>query len=426
MASVTKRIGKTKTSYRIRVSLGTDQLGREIAKYKTWTPPKGIGKREEEKLLNVEMISFENKVLKGMSVQKILFRDVAELWLEQAEQNLKPKSVSWSRMILQEVNRKIGHVPVDKLKRQDIREYISYLEKPRKRNGREYYLSPQSIRGHFRVISQVLSFACCNDMIENNICIGKGIKLPSIKKKAVKCLTREDMHVIKKAIDEKAPLQYVALFNLLMGTGARIGELLGLRWSDIDFNRNTISINEASQYIEHRGILFSSPKTESSFRTIVIDPSITAALKKHHIEQMKLRLSLGEIWQCNPDDTSQVYCENHDKCQRKCTGYCEKLCKDHLVSNRVFTRANGAPMHPKTPYQFLKKFLAKYNLPETDIHTFRHTAVSQLWASGVPLTDIADFVGHANVSTTIAVYSHSMKENKDKLSSALMGAYDAL
>ena len=66
-------------------------------------------------------------------------------------------------------------------------------------------------------------------------------------------------------------------------------------------------------------------------------------------------------------------------------------------------------MHPKTPYQFLKKFTTKNDLPDINIHGLRHTTISLMIMQGVPLTSIAKLAGHSSIATTAKVYSHSIK-----------------
>ena len=90
-------------------------------------------------------------------------------------------------------------------------------------------------------------------------------------------------------------------------------------------------------------------------------------------------------------------------------------------TERVFTQDNGIPMYPKTPYDYITKIGRANNLPHITVHMLRHTAISQFIKDGNPITEIASYVGHANVQVTNTVYAHDIREqNKAKTISTNM------
>ncbi|GEM_PF-2776242 len=433
MSSIMIREGKKGRSYRFTHAMGYDEKGNQRTPITyTWRVPKGITKTEEKKQLNEELRAFESRVSRGISTKETLFKDMSEKYLKDAEKSHKPGTVSGIRYRLKPANEYLGNLQIQSITRQDIRGYIESLQEPRKRISKnkqgkkitkEYRLSPVTIRGYFKAVSIVLTYACENDLLETNVCCGKGIRLPVASSKKLKLLEREEVMQILRAIDHCAPLVYRTLFSLLIVTGARKGELLGLRWEDIDFDNNQISIAESSIYVPGKGIIFQSPKNESSVRTLIIDSSVISILKTYKTKQAENKLKLGALWQSNPNNPSEHYCENHDKCNKQCTGFCNHNCKMFKASNRIFTFDNGVPLSPQGLTRWLHRFSEKHNLPKSDIHTFRHTVVSHLYAQGEALTTIAGFVGHKSVKTTQSIYSHALKEKEQSCSSKLASSF---
>lgn len=138
-------------------------------------------------------------------------------------------------------------------------------------------------------------------------------------------------------------------------------------------------------------------------------------LKELKREQSLQYFEFGQYWKRNPDNVNEQYCENHNKCKNQCKGYCSKNCKMFKPTERVFQQKNGIPMHPQTPNQFLRKLENDENFPHITVHGIRHTAISKFIKDGNAITEIASFVGHANVQVTNTVYSHDIREqNKAK------------
>ena len=400
---------KTKISAQIRVSKGTDTDGRTIYESKTISFPLGTSKTTINKEASKEERRLQELIEKGINTEKITFRQLAELYIEDARKTLKPKSIEFHEINLKRINKYIGHLEVKKIKKADIRNFIAELEKPYKtKNGKEKSFAPTTINDYIRTVSCVLSFGCYTDMLESNVCLGKGIRKPKVKSNDSKAIPLDVLKQYIEAFDE-------VFFYLALSTGARSGELCGLDWDNIDFENSEITIEENSQYIMGKGIIFVSPKTKASHRTIKVDTSVMKMLKELKAYNLERQLKFGEYWQANPDNTREKYCESHNKCKHQCVGYCSKNCKMFKPCNRVFIQANGIPLHPNTPYTFVRKFGKRHNLPPITIHGLRHTFVSLAIKEGEAVTQIASFVGHANVAVTNAVYAHDIEErNKAK------------
>ncbi len=387
---------------------------RHKGKYKTWPIPKGMSKSKAENQAQKELAAFEELIEKGINVEKITFQELAGKFLEDKTKELKtkeskPKTIDFYRQNLKRINKSIGSLEVKQIRKAHLREFIAELQEPYiDKNGNEKVLSPTTVVGYFRTISSILSYACELDYIETSPAAGKGIKLPKIPTTNEKGIP---IDVLKKYSDlmMEAPLKHKTFFFIALSTGARRGEILGLKWTDVNFEDNSISINDNSQITED-GIIFVSPKTTASARTIALSPEVMQMLKDLKQEERLNQLSMGHVWKHNPEAPEQEYCENHDKCNHKCKGYCSKHCKMFAPTNRVFTQDNGIPMYPKTPYDFLRKLGKKNDLPHITVHQLRHTAISQFIKDGNAITEIASFVGHATPQVTNTVYAHDIRE----------------
>ena len=170
--------------------------------------------------------------------------------------------------------------------------------------------------------------------------------------------------------------KYRMMTILLLLTGMRKGEALGLEWKDIDFDRSVIHIERTSQYLPQIGMFTDETKNTSSDRAIKASPSLMDEFKRYCLWQNQERLKVGDQW--------------HDY-------------------DRLFTRWNGEPMNPQTYNHWLKDFLARKGLPDIVPHSLRHTNATLQIAHNIPLTTVAGRLGHANPSTTTKIYSHEIK-----------------
>ena len=168
-------------------------------------------------------------------------------------------------------------------------------------------------------------------------------------------------------------IKYQAIILLAIDSGCRRGEITGLNWEDIDFEKSTININKTTQYVAGYGTFEKSTKTDTSNRIIYIAPTTMQILRQYKKEQSEQKMLLGSEWK-NP--------------------------------KRVFTTDYGEDMHPDRPYKILKQIIKKYNLKDITFHGLRHTSISLQINSGIQTQIISKRAGHSNVSITHNIYSH--------------------
>jgi integrase len=154
----------------------------------------------------------------------------------------------------------------------------------------------------------------------------------------------------------------------------RLGELLALRWRDVDLERGVLQVRATLQRTRD-GYTFAEPKTERSRRQVVLSPLAAEALRSHRLRLLEERLRLGEAW------------------------------KDHDL---VFFNEVGRPLDPaNVTHRSFQRILRRAGLPHIRFHDLRHTTAILLLGQGVHPKVVADLLGHSTISITLDLYSHS-------------------
>lgn len=239
-------------------------------------------------------------------------------------------------------------------------------------------LSAKTIIEHHRLISTVLEQAVKEGLMPFNV--ASRATLPKVERKEVNYFQPEQIAAIREALEHE-PLKWKVLVHLFLITGARRGEVLGLKWDKVDFEGKRVYICNSVLYSPDIGIYESTPKTERSKRYISLPVETMQLLRQYRAWQNQERLRLGGYYQ--------------DK------GF-------------VFSQDTGEPMHPDSVTDYLKKFSKRYDLPHINPHAFRHTMASMLYFNGVDSVSISKRLGHAQVSTTANIYAHVMEEADKK------------
>ena len=242
-----------------------------------------------------------------------------------------------------------------------------------KPNNEEKGLSSQTIKHYHTFISSVLEKAVKWGLILSNPC--RRIDPPKAEKKDIKYLNEDEATRMLTLLQEEE-MPYRMIFTLLIYCGMRRGEVLGLEWKDIDFNKKVLSINRTSQYTSDKGIYTDDVKTTSSRRSMKLSDEVVELLKEYKLWQDEKRISIGDKW--------------HD-------------------TDRLFTQWNGLPMSLSTPYKWLQDFTKKNNLPKINVHSLRHTNATLLIGQGVNVRTVANRLGHSMTSTTLNIYSHELQ-----------------
>jgi integrase len=240
-------------------------------------------------------------------------------------------------------------------------------------------LSVSSIQTAHRIISAVLSKAVKWGYIAFNPAINAD--LPKMNTKKAAYLDVEDARLLLNLLHNE-PIKYRAMVSIDLLTGLRRGELLGLRWCDIDFDNEVITVAQTSNYVKGRGVYVDTPKSETSERQIKVAQTAFILLREYKAWQDERRDKCGDYWKETDD--------------------------------RIFTSEDGSLIHPDSLTRWFKSFVTRHGFPDVHLHSLRHTYASIMIADGTPLVVVSSNLGHAQVSTTSDIYSHVIKSSAVK------------
>ena len=315
---------------------------------------------ERDLLLDVE----ENGFSSNEDFQNPTFAEVAELWLESYRSTVKPTTYQGVKIKLD--------VMIDlyftDMKIQQIS--VAYCQKVAIQLSNRYIL----YTNYYSVISRVFKYATSIDIIKSNP-LDKIIK-PKNRPLKVKenYYTKQELTDFLKVCKENCkPVEYT-FYHLLAFTGLRIGEAIGLMWSDVDFENKRLNISRTAVKIGKEQTV-QDPKTKRSKRVITLDDETLNVLKLWKRQQIKEYFQAGKAYQ-------------HD-------------------SNYIFTNNKGKWLLTATMKVKLSSFFCKHNkLKKITPHGFRHTHASLLFEAGITAKIISDRLGHNNVQTTLDMYTH--------------------
>lgn len=317
---------------------------------------------------------------------KVTLKEFMKKWLkEYAEVELAPKTVfRYKQLLDSRILPAFGDEKLHKIKPLELLEFYNSLRKDHKymelnkKGVRELVksapLSENTIRHHHRLLSALFEKA-----IKWEVLKGKnpthGVDAPKVEKKKPKFYTENQVNTMLQSL-ESEDIKYRAAIMILISTGARVGEVMGLTWADIDEKGKIITIRQASQYLPGQGTFTKTPKNESSQRKVSVNSSLINLLGEYKADQQSKNF----------------------------------ICQEN---NPLFVTWDSKPMNTYTLSHWFPKFLKRHNLPHLNVHGLRHTSATYLIGQGMDLQTVSGRLGHAKVSTTTDVYSHFL-ESKDK------------
>lgn len=265
------------------------------------------------------------------------------------------------------------------LKSIQIQRYYNKLYK----NGKKSTL----IKNINKLLRTFFNYAVDEGYILKNPCSGKRIVIPGekdIEDKEVEVFTNEEIKALEKCL-EKHRLK--ALILLALGTGLREGELLGLKWSDIDFENKELKVERSIRQLniinadgtkEYKTIT-QTPKSKSSIRTVPIPSSLIQVLKDHRTQQKLEKVKAGSSYKDN---------------------------------KYVFATELGKNIDARNLQRSYKRLLKKAGIPYRKFHALRHTYATKLFEAGVQLKTVQMLLGHSDISVTANIYTHVMPKEK--------------
>ncbi|MGE4276325.1 MAG: tyrosine-type recombinase/integrase [Lawsonibacter sp.] len=385
MPSIRERTNKNGLPfYEIRVSRGRGSAPLSMR----WYPPEGWGQRAIDRELSKVSADFERRCQAGEIISRSeqqerdqdAKREAAKVQTlrEYGESVFMPsKSISMaenSRSSFQGFLDRWIYPALGDLKMPDITpSNISALLLSMQAQGKAH----ATVIKCYTILNGLFKMAYLSDTIPKNP-IDK-VERPRARKDetketAVEAYTVPEVRQILAALD-KEPLKWRAFLRLLIDTGIRRGECSGIKWENVNFRDNSITIAGNLCYTPQKGVYLDTPKNGKS-RTVDVDPEIMALLRSLREEQAQ-----------------------------------------QSISTYVFTQDNSPePMHPQSPTRYMKKFSARYHVPDLHPHKLRHTFASIAITSGADIASVSEKLGHSDKAVTLRMYTHADQESMKRAS----------
>jgi integrase len=350
-------------SWELKFDLGRDPVtGKRTLRYVSFRGTKREAQAELTRLIN-----HKNE---GTYVDptKMTVGEYLAHWLNvDIDRRVAAKTAARHRGIVHhQIAPRLGHIPMRKLTAVHIEACEADLQRAGYVKGRKRgrALTAQTVLHVHRTLSQALAHAVKTGVLFKNP--AEQVKPPRPPSREIAILTKPEIAAILRAA-EPTWLYLPALVGVT--TGVRRGELLGLRWSDIDFKAGRLTVNQSLERVNGQ-TAFKAPKTKTSRRTITLPGLTLEALKAHRAAQAEERLRLG-------------------------------LGKPELV----FSHADGSPMDPDSITKAFDRLIKAAGVRRITFHGLRHTHISHQLMDGVHIKIVSERAGHASISTTLSVYA---------------------
>lgn len=334
--------------------------------------PGGPLKRDAERLVNELVKRKDDGSYRGPD-RLTLGEYLTERWLPGQISQLSASTFdSYRRNIELHVLPRIGGVPLQKLAAEDLDGLYAALSTDGRRDGKTGGLSPKSVRIVHSVLHKALSDARRKGTLTRNVAeVADPPKARSAaRRQEIKVWTTEELRAF---LDLAAANRNHAAWFVSSHTGMRRGEVLGLRWGDVDLDQRRLAVRQAVILVAYK-LMISDVKTDTGRRPIDLDERTIAVLRAWRKRQLEERMLVGP----------GAYQDN----------------------DLVFARPDGAPTNPDAFSQSFDRFVARSTLPRIRLHDLRHTHASILLKAGVPVKVVSERLGHANPAFTITVYQH--------------------
>jgi integrase len=359
-------------SWRLKYDLPSDPAGRRVTKFVTL---RGTRRQAQEEA---------NKILAGIATgthvdaSQETVAQFVERWLRDwADHNVCHKTgTRYAQLLRGHLAARVGHLPLQKLRAADLQSVIAAMA--------QAGLADRTRLHMHRVTHTMLKHAAQWGAVARNI--ATLVDAPRVQSREVEILTPAQLQTVLETLRGRALYPLVAT---ALGTGLRRGELLALRWQDIDLDGRQphLRVERTLEQTKRAGLLFKAPKTKYGRRLVTLPASTVTLLREHRKAQLELRMALGLGKE--PDDTL------------------------------VFSNWDGSTRSPNGVTKEWTLAMRKAGLKAT-LHSLRHTHASTLIASGLNVLTISRRLGHGSPAITLGIYGHLFKT--DDRAAAIMEA----
>ena len=370
---------RCRNSWRYVLEYGKDSTGRRLQKTKSGFPTRAAA---HEALAEVV-----RQLGLGATVHSLTVGQYLEDWLL-GKHALKPKTVAQYRDMTENyLMPHLGRVRLLELRASHLD--AMYAAITIGKSGRP--LSPSTIRRIHAVLRSALNTAVKRRMIPYSP--AEHIELAPENPKRPRPWNISEARVFPAQVstDRLGPL-----YELMLSTGLRRGEAIGLRWQDVDLDGGALFVVQQITEVHGRGVV-GTPKTRRGTRVVALDPRTVDALHRHRATQELERAAWGPRWN---------------------------------DANLVFTREDGLPLRPEYATRHFMALVSRMGLPRIRLHDLRHTHATLALAAGVEMKIVSDRLGHSQISVTADLYTQVTRgvarTAANQIADVLRGASDAL
>jgi integrase len=308
--------------------------------------------------------------------------------------NVSPKTAQRYRELVRlHIIPHLGELKLQALSSTRIESFYGDLVAGRKAgrgDGNTRPLAPRTVIHVHRLLGSVLALAVRDKAIQNNP--ARGARPPKVERVELQILSEAQAAELLSRLRGRS---LYLLAALALATGMRRGEMLALRWRDVDLEANPAALQvERSLEQTKAGLRFKAPKTKHGRRALTLPAFIVRELRAHKSAQAAQRLALG----MGKESTEAL----------------------------VFRQPNGSPLRPDDVSSSWRKAIAGLKLPKVSLHALRHTHASQLIASGMDVLTISRRLGHGETSVTLDVYGHLFTPTDGAAASIIDRAFGGL
>ena len=337
-------------------------------------------KKQATKMLN-EKLTELNKY--NLPYHKITVSDYFKDWLNKIKTEVRPNTYrsyygNMVNHIIPYFEKK--NILLQNLKPYHLEDYYKSKLQPNSKINSSEALSATTIKHHHQNISKALNDALRRGIIAINP--ATSAKTPKTEKFRGEYLSPEQIEEMLILFKDN-PIELAVTLCAIYGL--RRSEVLGLKWNNINFDKKEFTIAETLQQ-NQGGNYTDKPKTESSYRTLPMTDSVYHILKAHKKQQNKRKEIMGNYY---------------------------------IDSDYICTWNNGNVISPNYLTKTFHTVISKSTLPKIRLHDLRHSVASNLIAKGMSVVDVQEWLGHANASTTLDVYSHAYKSSKNNIANAI-------
>ena len=304
-----------------------------------------------------------------------LFADFCSIYLTAKKENISSTTyLLYETTIHRILIPKLGHLHLDEIKPYHVQELINFLATPSGRVDKKgEKLAPATIRRYLTILQSIMTMAWKQEYINSNPADTRRLEISKIVTPEVEAFSNEEIAEILK-MAQLEPIHIHAVIATAIYTGARRGEIAGLKWEDVDFEKRTMYIRRSVVKLVGQEAEIKLPKTVSSIRQMAIPQALCDILQELKKEQDRKKALLGEEW--------------HEE------GF-------------LFTDWCGRVMHPHTPTKQFDKFLKKYGFRHLKFHGLRHSSATYLLSNGCDIKTVSKRLGHTSIDTT-NIYVHAL------------------